>query len=64
MRTHAQPLEERLRALINRAPVMLFMKGLPGAPKCGFSRQIVEILQSNNVPFDSFDILGDEEVCF
>jgi len=41
---------------------MLFMKGVPDAPRCGFSRQIVEILQSKQVPFASFDILGDEEV--
>ena len=41
---------------------MLFMKGSPDAPKCGFSRQIVEILTSNNIPFASFDILTDETV--
>ena len=38
------------------------MKGSPDAPKCGFSRQIVEILTSNNIPFASFDILTDETV--
>ena len=31
-------LQERLTALINQAPVMLFMKGEPDAPQCGFSR--------------------------
>jgi Grx4 family monothiol glutaredoxin len=41
---------------------MLFMKGQPGAPRCGFSRQIVEILQTNQIPFASFDILTDEDV--
>ena len=44
------------------APVMLFMKGSPAAPRCGFSRQITEILSSNNIPFASFDILSDESV--
>ena len=39
---------------------MLFMKGSPDAPKCGFSRQIVEILTANNIPFASFDILTNE----
>jgi Grx4 family monothiol glutaredoxin len=55
-------LQERLKSLINTSLVMLFMKGSPSVPKCGFSRQIVEILQSNNIPFASFDILSDEEV--
>lgn len=44
------------------APVMLFMKGSPAAPRCGFSRQITEILSENNVPYASFDILTNESV--
>jgi Grx4 family monothiol glutaredoxin len=55
-------LNLKLTALINTAPVMLFMKGSPSAPRCGFSRQIVEILQSQSVPFASFDILTDEDI--
>ena len=58
----AQTLDQRLAALVNRSPVMLFMKGNPNEPKCGFSRQIVEILRQQSVSFDSFDILQDEEV--
>ena len=56
------PLEDRLKKLVNRHKVMLFMKGLPSAPQCGFSRQIVEILDESSVPYDAFNILGDEEV--
>ena len=55
-------LHQRLDRLINTAPVMLFMKGTPEAPRCGFSRQTVEILQASKIPFASFDILSDEEV--
>jgi len=55
-------LKQKLINLINTAPVMLFMKGAPAAPRCGFSRQIVEILQSQSIPFASFDILTDEDV--
>jgi Grx4 family monothiol glutaredoxin len=55
-------LTQRLQRLIGTAPVMLFMKGNPSQPRCGFSRKIVEILQTNAVPFASFDILTDEEV--
>jgi len=38
------------------------MKGLPSAPKCGFSRKIVAILEESKVPFDAFNILEDDEV--
>uniref|UniRef100_V5H0Y1 Glutaredoxin n=1 Tax=Anoplophora glabripennis TaxID=217634 RepID=V5H0Y1_ANOGL len=56
------PLEERLKSLINRAKVMLFMKGDRNTPRCGFSRQIIEILNNTGVPYETFDILNDEEV--
>ncbi|XP_044461698.1 monothiol glutaredoxin-S17 [Mangifera indica] len=52
----------RLESLINSTPVMLFMKGKPEEPKCGFSGKVVEILQQEKVDFGSFDILTDEEV--
>jgi len=55
-------LVTRLTTLINKAPVMLFMKGDPAGPKCGFSNQIISILQKAGVAFDTFDILTDEEV--
>ena len=41
---------------------MLFMKGSPETPKCGFSRSTVELLRKGGVAFSSFDILTDEEV--
>ncbi|KAJ3294378.1 Glutaredoxin 3 [Borealophlyctis nickersoniae] len=59
----AEPdLNTRLKKLINKAPVMVFIKGSPETPKCGFSRQIVNILKDEGVTFDSFDILEDDEV--
>lgn len=55
-------LTSRLEGLINSGPVMLFMKGKPDEPRCGFSRKVVDILQEEKVDFESFDILSDEEV--
>jgi Grx4 family monothiol glutaredoxin len=55
-------LNDKLQQLINRHRIMLFMKGIPSSPRCGFSRQIVEILDSYNVSYDAFNILEDEEV--
>ncbi|KAM8806158.1 glutaredoxin-3 [Eudromia elegans] len=55
-------LEDRLKTLINKAPVMLFMKGNKQVAKCGFSKQIIEIMNNTGVDYETFDILEDEEV--
>ncbi|KAI9197748.1 hypothetical protein LWI28_003640 [Acer negundo] len=41
---------------------MLFMKGTPDSPRCGFSSKVVNALREEGVSFGSFDILSDEEV--
>ena len=58
----AGSLEDRLKALINKAKVMVFMKGDRNTPKCGFSRTLIQILNETNVPYETFDILTDEQV--
>ncbi|URD88187.1 Glutaredoxin [Musa troglodytarum] len=55
-------LASRLRTLVNSSPVIVFMKGRPEEPKCGFSHKVIEILQQEKVAYESFDILSDEEV--
>jgi Grx4 family monothiol glutaredoxin len=60
--TTTETLQSRLEKLVNRHKVMLFMKGLPSAPRCGFSRQIVQILDDSGVAYDAFNILEDEQV--
>ncbi|XP_048407088.1 glutaredoxin 3 isoform X2 [Stegostoma tigrinum] len=60
--TTKQDLNEQLGKLLNSAPCMLFMKGTPQEPRCGFSKKIVEILNEHNIRFCSFDILSDEDV--
>ncbi|XP_046565593.1 glutaredoxin 3-like [Haliotis rubra] len=51
-----------LKQLVSKAPVMLFMKGHPDAPRCGFSKKTVAILGETGVKYDTFDILSDDEV--
>lgn len=58
----AEELNERLKKLTAAAPVMLFMKGSPSSPQCGFSRQMVAILREHEVRFGFFDILKDDSV--
>jgi Grx4 family monothiol glutaredoxin len=57
-----EELHTRLTNLVKAAPVMLFMKGTPSAPQCGFSRQLVSILRENGVKYGFFNILADDEV--
>jgi Grx4 family monothiol glutaredoxin len=58
----AEPLQQRLQKLVSSSPVMLFMKGSPEAPRCGFSRKVAEALAGAGISYQHFDILGDEEV--
>ena len=53
-------LKERIEKDIKGNKVMLYMKGTPEAPMCGFSGRVVSILQEYDVPFGSFNILEDE----
>ena len=52
--------EEKIKSLIDENPVMLFMKGEPEKPLCGFSARVVQILDFLKVKYESFDILSDE----
>ncbi|KAI0010988.1 thioredoxin-like protein [Xylariaceae sp. FL0662B] len=57
-----EELFKRLGELVKAAPVMLFMKGTPSAPQCGFSRQLVGLLRERSVKYGFFNILADDEV--
>lgn len=57
-----EELHKRLSELVKAAPVMLFMKGTPSAPQCGFSRQTVALLRERSIRYGFFNILADDEV--
>ena len=57
-----EELHGRLGELVKAAPVMLFMKGTPSAPECGFSRRTVAMLRERGVRYGFFNILADDEV--
>lgn len=57
-----EDIDARLRKLVNQASCMLFMKGNPANPRCGFSRTIISILDSYNADYQTFDILQDNDV--
>ena len=49
-----EQLDKRLGELVKAAPVMLFMKGTPSTPQCGFSRQLVGLLREQGVRYGFF----------
>ncbi|KAH9481903.1 Glutaredoxin-3 [Psilocybe cubensis] len=57
-----EELNTRLKHLMNQSKVVLFMKGTPEAPRCGFSRKISALLNDNKIAYTHFDILTDESV--
>ncbi|CAM9440277.1 unnamed protein product [Ectocarpus fasciculatus] len=60
--TPKENLESRLKRLMTSSPIVLFMKGNPDSPQCGFSRTAVGLLREEGVEFGTFDILADDEV--
>lgn len=55
-------IQARLEQLVKEHPIMLFMKGNPNEPRCGFSRKVVQALKEEGLEYGSFDILSDEAV--
>ncbi|MFL1461507.1 Grx4 family monothiol glutaredoxin [Roseococcus sp. DSY-14] len=52
----------RIQAEIDSQPVVLFMKGTPVFPQCGFSARVVQILSHLGVPFKGVNVLEDMEI--
>jgi monothiol glutaredoxin len=50
-------LRDKIEELIRDNPVLLFMKGTPDAPRCGFSMRVVQTLSELNVEFGAVDVL-------
>ena len=56
------PAFERIEADVKSNPVVLFMKGTPVFPQCGFSARVVQILSHIGVPFKGVNVLEDMEI--
>lgn len=59
MTTDAQ---EKIKDLITKNKIFVFMKGTKLMPMCGFSNNVVQILNSLGVPFETLDVLEDYEI--
>jgi monothiol glutaredoxin len=55
-------VQQRIETLVGSSPIVVFMKGTKLMPQCGFSNNVVQILNALGVPFESFDVLSDPEI--
>lgn len=55
-------VQTRIGEIVKSADVVLFMKGTPLFPQCGFSSRAIAILDHLGVDFESVDVLQDQEV--
>ena len=67
------PIEKKIEGLVNEKDVVVFMKGVPGAPQCGFSNAVMQILTfhglqhkenaaQKNAVYSAHNVLEDEEL--
>ncbi len=53
---------ERIKQQIAKASILLYMKGTPPFPQCGFSSQVVQVLKQYGVPFDYVNVLENPDI--
>ena len=56
------PTIDKIEKAIKSAKVVIFVKGSPNAPMCGFSKATMELFQKMNVPFETVDILNNPDI--
>jgi monothiol glutaredoxin len=59
---HVDDAQARIIETIRLHPIVLFMKGNPSRPQCGFSAAVVQTLAHYGVPFQAVDVLADPPV--
>lgn len=55
-------LKSRIDSLLSENKVLVFMKGSKLMPQCGFSNNVVQILNTLGVPYKTIDVLDDAEI--
>jgi monothiol glutaredoxin len=57
-----EEIRAELKRAIDEEQVMLFMKGTPDAPRCGFSARVTQILNASGADYSAMDILPDPRI--
>ena len=60
--TLASEVKSRIDELVAKHKILVFMKGNKLMPQCGFSNNVVQIFKMLGVPFETIDVLADEEI--
>jgi monothiol glutaredoxin len=55
----SEKTSERIKGIVEGSDIVLFMKGVPAAPQCGFSAAVVKVLDGFGVTYDSVNVLAD-----
>ncbi len=58
----SRDVQKEIADLVKSKPVVLFMKGTPSMPMCGFSARTVEVLKACQTPFDAVNVLADPDI--
>jgi len=57
-----QTVQDKIDSMVKSDKVVVFMKGVPDSPRCGFSNAVVQIMRMHGADFKGHDVLADEEV--
>lgn len=55
-------VQQRIEDLVHKNKIVVFMKGNKLMPQCGFSNNVVQILNVLGVPYETVDVLADQEI--
>ena len=55
-------VKDRIDQIVQAQPIIVFMKGTKLMPQCGFSNNVVQILNVLGAPFETFDVLADADI--
>ncbi|MBD2361981.1 Grx4 family monothiol glutaredoxin [Anabaena sp. UHCC 0399] len=55
-------VQEKIDNLVNQNKILVFMKGTKLMPQCGFSNNVVQILNTLGVPFETVNVLDDQDI--
>lgn len=58
----SKEVQENIDKIVKKSKVVVFMKGVPSEPRCGFSNAVVQIFRMHGVDYDAHDVLKDESI--
>ena len=55
-------VQQRIEQMVKENPILVFMKGTPDQPQCGFSSRVAMVLKDCGKPFAAFNVLADQTI--